>query len=282
LLGGESLLPNRIDAFLTRDWPYVYPGKIPGFQAGLLVIRPSVAHFESYLEVIREGNFSEGYGNTAGWGGKGYGGFVGAKAIQGIVAYFYDILRPNTMVELNGCLYNWMNADVHYNSQPSYSGWRKKQLSGTCRNGRENCEDCFKTPLSLVKTIHYTNCRKPWTCPGDKGMKGAVDHLNTNAITCEFVHRAWNEERIDFEDKLHAIAGDEGITRDRSGAFKQDWFLGHCREAKPSGYIGMVRNKQLSFSFISAPLSLALAHTHDNFLKFSSFASSSLLVAGNE
>ena len=37
------------------------------------------------------------------WGGLGYGGFQGAMAYQGVVAYYYDQLGPNTAVELNVC-----------------------------------------------------------------------------------------------------------------------------------------------------------------------------------
>jgi hypothetical protein len=69
----EIGLPDRIDAFRTRDWPQVAPGKFPpAFQAGFLVARRDPALLEEMLEVIREGNYTAGWGYGTGWGLAGY------------------------------------------------------------------------------------------------------------------------------------------------------------------------------------------------------------------
>jgi hypothetical protein len=73
-------MQNSIDAAITRDYPDVAPGRIPGFQAGFIVLRPSERVLMKYIDIILEGHFVPGFEHLKnGWGGKGYGGFVGAK-----------------------------------------------------------------------------------------------------------------------------------------------------------------------------------------------------------
>jgi hypothetical protein len=72
-------LPDRIDAFITRDVTSAKPWeKVQGVQGGFLVIRPSLEHFHMYREFIMEANYSKGRGPTSGWGGMG-GGFQGGS-----------------------------------------------------------------------------------------------------------------------------------------------------------------------------------------------------------
>ena len=56
-----------------------------------------------YFEIIKEGNYTEGLGNDVGWYNSGHGGYVGAKAMQGLMAYYYDHVRDDA-VELNPVL----------------------------------------------------------------------------------------------------------------------------------------------------------------------------------
>ena len=109
----EDPVPDRIDAFFTRDYTSSWPWKkIAGVQGGFVVIRPSVTAFEQYMEIVLEGNYEPGFNNDSGWGGLGFGGFQGAKAFQGIVAYFYDHFHPGTAVELDVCKWNQVAADI--------------------------------------------------------------------------------------------------------------------------------------------------------------------------
>jgi hypothetical protein len=89
----ELGFPVTIDASLTKDWPQVAPNKWPaGYQAGFLVARRDPAVLEEMLEVIREGNYTGGWGAGSGWGELGYGGWVGAMAMQGaslFVSFFF-------------------------------------------------------------------------------------------------------------------------------------------------------------------------------------------------
>jgi hypothetical protein len=67
---------------------------------------------------------------------------------------------------------------------------RYSDLVGKCRNGRDVCEDCQKAPISQIRSVHYTNCRKPWNCIGVKWMKGqdkkaqGIDERNTGFDKC--------------------------------------------------------------------------------------------------
>lgn len=68
--------------------------------------------FDTYIAFIKEGNYTPGRGDGSGWGGLGYGGFQGAMAYQGVVAYYYNQVRPGTHVELNICRWNQVATDV--------------------------------------------------------------------------------------------------------------------------------------------------------------------------
>ncbi len=150
-------LPDEIGAFITRDWPQVAPNKFPpgckfasistfifytltnrwnkfysdADHAGFLVARRDQTVFDEMVSVIKDGNYTEGWGWTTGWGGKGYGGYVGAMAMQGLVAYYYDHIRPNSAVELNQCRFNHMGMDVLYRKQPNFNV--KYAKSGKCQ-----------------------------------------------------------------------------------------------------------------------------------------------------
>jgi hypothetical protein len=114
--------PDQVDTFMTRDWPQVIPGRKAGFQASFLVIKPSRQVFDLILDVIRKGDYVDGYGRDNGWGGQGYGGFVGAKTMQGLLAYVYDVLLYDSWMELNQCRFNHIGMDVKFNG---LAGFRK-------------------------------------------------------------------------------------------------------------------------------------------------------------
>ena len=75
----SSLLPDTIDAFITRDWAQVIPGRKALYQAGFLVARRNPNVLEEAIAIVKEGNYKEGYELRNGWGGAGYGAFVGGK-----------------------------------------------------------------------------------------------------------------------------------------------------------------------------------------------------------
>jgi hypothetical protein len=153
----NDTLPDKIDAFITRDWPQVRPGRKPGFQAGFIVLRTNDTIIQEVVNIVKEGNYTEGYGHNAGWHSSGHGIYVGAMAMQGLMAYYYDYVSPHNVVELNQCRYNYMGMDVRYRAPPNFSP--RSDKVGACRNDAEYCEDCMNTSLDLIKNVHYTVCR---------------------------------------------------------------------------------------------------------------------------
>jgi hypothetical protein len=125
---------KKIDAFYTKDYNMINPGShdVAGVQGGFLMVRPSEAIFDEYIDLVLEGNYIEGKG----WGGK-YGYFFGGAQVQGICAYYYSGLHPDEGVELNRCRVNSMV------DSPYFDGDNSK-----CRDGREKCEDCRSTDLT--------------------------------------------------------------------------------------------------------------------------------------
>ena len=224
-------LPDRIDAFFTRDWPQVMPGRIPGYQAGFVVVRPELAVFDELTAIVKKGDYVPGYLGANGWGGLGYGAFVGSMAMQGLMAYYYDHVRTNTSVELNQCRYNWMGMDVRYRAPPSFKPGHAKV--GQCRNDRgDDCEDCTVTPLDDIQSAHYTQCRKPWNCigVGAKGGAGgsAIDTSAGSYEKCMEVVSKWHQLRTDFETKLFALTSDQRLLKGASQTYMVEVFQGHC------------------------------------------------------
>ncbi len=263
-------LPDVIDAFFTRDITSAQPWEIhQGVQGGFLVARSNLHDFDLYLQFIKQANFTEGRRGQvgSGWGGLGYSGWQGAMAYQGVVAYFYDqIKQPRSAVELNACRWNQVVADV------VWRGPQRMDLNGTCREypkstiptttttttsttslalllQNTNCEDCRTTPIDLVKTVHYTACKKPWECvvPYPRKAKDArqqyrLHHL-TNVTTCGLLFRKWFEARRQVEDLLLERSTINSKNEPhyqaptRNGKYHPEWFLGYCHG--PGQYIAM-------------------------------------------
>ena len=236
-------LPDTIDAFYTKDVTSSQPWEIrQGVQGGFLVSRPSLQVFDLYKKFITEGNYIRGRGNGKGWAGLGYGGFQGAMAYQGAVAYLYDILYPNRAVALNPCVYNQVVADV------IWRGPAAMQHSDQCRQYPrggyvfENntieygaCQDCRIWPVEDTKTVHYTACKKPWECvdPKPRRTRNKADvyrlsHL-TNRTTCHALFAKWYELREDFEKQLTKASEGQIRPSPHDGDFMPHAFLGYCR-----------------------------------------------------
>ena len=86
---------------------------------------------------------------------------------------------------------------------------------------------------SLVKSIHYCACKKPWTCPVAREKpkeRHRIDVLSglVNLTTCNLLHREWFKFRRSLEDRMVSETGDERILNSRRGTFQQDTFLQYC------------------------------------------------------
>eukprot|EP00539_Tryblionella_compressa_P008647 CAMPEP_0178754174 /NCGR_PEP_ID=MMETSP0744-20121128/12019_1 /TAXON_ID=913974 /ORGANISM="Nitzschia punctata, Strain CCMP561" /LENGTH=565 /DNA_ID=CAMNT_0020408069 /DNA_START=1091 /DNA_END=2788 /DNA_ORIENTATION=- len=226
--------PSDIQAMMVRDYHSSFgQGRKSGFQAGFWVLKPSQTHYNKLIEIIREGNYTGGFGRDNGWGGLGYGGFVGAMAMQGLVAYYYDVFVPGTWVELNNCRHNSVSASIFKN--------------GKCKSGRPHCEDCRFTPVANITSIHYTACRKPWTCIATKTSDPNNSFPRKYSIPVDIVdydhcmelQAVWHDMRADLENKLYALTKDERIAGGQKGTYNQQFFRGHCSEDQSKGYLSI-------------------------------------------
>jgi hypothetical protein len=234
-------LPDRIDAFFTRDITSSQPWEsVQGVQGGFLVARTDRRVLQEYVQIIQQANYTASTasrngkrrGDGTGWGGLGYGGFQGAMAYQGIVAYYYDHFhkKGGGAVELNACRWNQVVADVLWRGPV-----RKEEYHLKCRQKQsQTCEDCRITPIEKVKTVHFTACRKPWECtlPHPRRTRNnpedqyRVDNL-TNVTTCGLLFEKWFALRHDFEMQLEKAAGFVPPIRD--GPYEPSSFLGYCK-----------------------------------------------------
>ena len=188
-------LPDNIEAFFTRDYNMVATGRRQvhqiGIQGGFIVVKPNLAHYEQYRQIILEGNYTVDYG----WGDKlAYGGYYGAAQVQGLCSYFFGHVRPNTTVELNRCVYNSMVDSPIDNGSPD-----------KCRTLQplEQCENCRNTNFSLIKTAHLTLCQKPWWCNACEKhpLKHRENSLGGKEAypLCNQMHREWFKTRYELE-----------------------------------------------------------------------------------
>jgi hypothetical protein len=185
-------------------------------QGGFLVTRPSMEVYNKFVSIVKEGDFRE----NGGWGGVG-GFFYGAMTFQGLMPYYYDILRPGEAVELNRCVYNQM-AD-----NPRDGKTVNDIVSGKCMTGEDECEDCRNRPIEDIVTAHFTLCQKPWLClPQDRDV--------IQQRLCRKVHHEWHRIRDDLERSW-------GRSNSGNGKYQVDHFFGHCSSPGKSGYLPIER-----------------------------------------
>jgi hypothetical protein len=224
---------KHLDAFFTRDYNMVYPGRRPvGVQGGFLILRPSLSAFDELVQLIREGIYTQ----EGGWGDAGYGQFYGSMTFQGIIPYYYDMRHPGTGVELNRCVYNQMV------DNPKHLPTKNNVAVGKCRDGREECEDCRDRSMKDIVTVHFTLCQKPWECLSH-------DSSRIQERLCREFFQEWYRIRADLEWKLQKNAGTVGKeTTNREGPvplvmghgeYEPNQFRGFCTAPGSHGYIPM-------------------------------------------
>mmetsp|Transcript_5010 Transcript_5010/g.9672 ORF Transcript_5010/g.9672 Transcript_5010/m.9672 type:complete len:957 (+) Transcript_5010:27-2897(+) len=130
-------------------------------QGGFILLRPNITVFHDLLAVVRKGDFRSGVG----WGGSGIGWGYGGPTVQGILPYYWQILRkatPDTYCELSECEWDRMQDEPHCNQDPK-----------------------------TIKLMHFTVCQKPWFCTGTATGPG-----------CAYAVEKWWEISRQVEDDL--------------------------------------------------------------------------------
>ena len=215
-------LPDEIEAFFTRDYNLVDPGRRQphqiGIQGGFIVVKPDMDVFNQYRETIIDGNYT----NDQGWGGDlEYGGYYGAAQIQGLCAYFFGAVRPRKTLELNRCYYNFM-ADAP-----------RGQEGNKCRTLEEDCQDCRNVGFEEIKTIHFTLCRKPWWCQAHESNLVRKSDLGGEEgfELCLAAHKQWFRTRYLLEKEWSEKDAYYTMTPD-IGKFAQKATHGFCKRRK--------------------------------------------------
>lgn len=209
----DQPLPDRIDAVFTRDYNMVPASrKYKPVQGGFLVLRPSMETYNEIVEIIKKGDFIEGKG----WGGV-MGLFYGSMTFQGLIPYYYDVIKPGFAVELNRCIYNNMC------DNPRDKKTVNDVVDGNCRDGRDDCEDCRSQPLEDIVTTHFTLCQKPWLCiPQDQDQ---IQHR-----LCRKLHNEWFRVRSSLEESWGRVAFGPG-------QYQKEQFYGFCEKRSEKGYV---------------------------------------------
>lgn len=145
----ERALTDDICAYLTRDYNQVIPGQKAAFQVGFIVLKPDTEVLEECLEIIGRGTTLLGSPARMD-GGMGYGGVARFMVMknEGIPGV---LLQCGLSQHHSG----GERAPLVPNFVRSY-----RDLYRKCHRNLEGCEDCHKTKLLLIISIHFTNCRK--------------------------------------------------------------------------------------------------------------------------
>ena len=64
----EPYPSTKIEAMITRDYHSSFgQGRQSGFQAGFWLLKPNQQHFDNLIDIIRDGNYTSGFGRDNGW-----------------------------------------------------------------------------------------------------------------------------------------------------------------------------------------------------------------------
>jgi hypothetical protein len=222
LMYPERPLPEDIWIMYTGDYAMVPPDQeLKPAQGGFAILKPNRTIYSDILQIVRAGKFDAKHG----WGTDGAytGWFYGVPTFQGLVPYYFQMLSPGHVVELNWCRFNHMNVQPTWPIEVPGTNTTKE----TCYTNRDTCEDCRDRTLEEIYSVHFTICQKPWICephevnpqPGDKWR------------VCHQVHQTWFEWRSEMERSW----GRSGRGHAQDEKFVAQ-FQGYCRGAGGGAY----------------------------------------------
>eukprot|EP00752_Nemacystus_decipiens_P003689 g3399.t1 len=102
-------------------------------QGGFLVVRPDPGVFEDLVQILKSTPFT-----NKGWGGSMIGLFWGGITVQGILPYYYEHRAP--------------------------PGIKYRAVDRCVYNNMVDRPDCKAVHVSTIRSAHFTNCLKPWSC----------------------------------------------------------------------------------------------------------------------
>jgi hypothetical protein len=208
-------IPDDVWLLHTGDYEMVWPDVEPKpAQGGFAILKPNHTLYSEIMEIVREGIWDRRWG----WGTResSTGSFYGVETFQGLVPYYFHVLDERRhVVELSWCRYNHMN--VKPTEPVKFPGTNSSRE--TCRNNREECEDCRDRKLEEISSVHFTICQKPWWCePHQLNPK-----LDDKMRLCHQLHQTW----FDFRSEMEASWGRTGRGSSVEEKFAAQ-FHGYC------------------------------------------------------
>ncbi|CAB9509740.1 expressed unknown protein [Seminavis robusta] len=227
---------TRIDAFYTKDYNIIRPGQESrvGVQGGFFVVRPNITRRDELIDMVKQGHFVGGRSVTeSGWFSSGYGMHIwGAMTIQGLFAYYFDMILKNQAIELHRCRFNQIADNPRRSShdrtgkyaRPTPANASAEWYDTTCRDGRNNCDDvqCQTWPLEDTRIVHYTYCKVPWGCMGISDPP-----MFWNDGVCRGMISRWFDIRTKLKGQEEA-----------DGTYQPEIYNGFCRDHR--SYIPMI------------------------------------------
>ena len=180
--------------------------------------------------------------------------------MSGLIAYYYDVVRPGVAVELQSCRFNHIGMDNKYRSLPLYKPRQHSEWVGKCRSRRPDCEDCLRTRISDIYVAHYTaQCKfvgyccclsvlslpynlvalllqtsgqLPRACVSEGEARGGededlIDSGSGKIDHCLAFNKKWHALRFDLEVILERDV-DYEMETGYAGTYKKEHFKGHC------------------------------------------------------
>eukprot|EP00756_Hemistasia_phaeocysticola_P049022 Hpha_TRINITY_DN23449_c0_g1::TRINITY_DN23449_c0_g1_i1::g.113932::m.113932 len=189
----DDVLERNASLSYTVDWGMASPAsRKPPVQGGFLVVRPDPAVFQELQAFAQRGGFVP---DGTGWEKSYTGHFWGGATIQGLLAFFFNVVHPEWGYREDHCRLN-CQADRPFRDDKAAKG---KKLCFDDTKTSANCPDCRNTPVDEVRHAHFTICQKPWIC-----FRG---HMRL----CRELHEKWFDTRRDLEDKMGTFR--EGSTK---------------------------------------------------------------------
>ena len=156
----DELFENEHDAVFTMD--HGLGGNC--INGGFLVAAPAQATYEALYAEVRLGNFQPG----SAWGAKNIGWCYGGQTYQGLIPYYFKHLHKGGK--------SWQAVDsLVYNNMVTATNDEKKEQKDT--------------PISMIKTTHFTVCQKPWLC-----------FWNQCCTLCHMLYDTWWDIRKQYEE----------------------------------------------------------------------------------
>jgi hypothetical protein len=198
----DKMIPGQVEVMFTRDYPLSNagtPSHMVGLQSGFLLVRPNPTSFDEMLDLVRQGNFHNGWYD----GNVHYPPFSGAAQSPGLLAFYYGHYHQDKMIELDPCMHN------NYAQNPKDpEGKCRFPINGTCEN------DCRTKDISELYSAQFKFCYKPVRCIENAArlyvLLSIIFHPIFSRHGCMvrpfFITDAMSQQRLLFDSEAYATS----------------------------------------------------------------------------